>query len=199
MINVHLGGEDAFASLLWQGRSGRGWLVNVQAETGMLGSLFPPVFCFFSMITINKSRCLLKPKVSICVPKLKWFLSSVRGYVEDKSTSREFPTLPFFSPSSPSVFPFFLPFFFPSYPLSLPSPFLPFIQHTFLCVNGMKWNLSTCEMKSQNLCPLRVYILVGRKENQQRIAKIVINFLKNQQNTYLQVFIYKHKHKCIHV
>lgn len=51
VINAHLGGKDAFARLLWQsggvcwlvrGAGGGGRLVNVQAETGMVGSLFPP-------------------------------------------------------------------------------------------------------------------------------------------------------------
>ena len=78
-------------------------------------------FFVFSMIIVNKSRGLLKPKVSIRVPKLNQFLCSIRGYVEGKSTSREFPTLPFFSPSSA-----FSLSFFPSFLLSFLSSLPPF-------------------------------------------------------------------------
>lgn len=110
-------------------------------------------FFFFPMIPVNEPHCLFKPRVGICILKPKWFLSSIRGCVEDKRTSREFPSelldkpkkrftnspfLPPLSPSwpylsslphLPSLFPFlsFLPF--------PPRPFLPFIQHTvFECL-----------------------------------------------------------------
>lgn len=46
------------------GMGGADWSV-LRQKLGMLGSLFPPVFLFFSMITVNKSCCLLKPKVSL--------------------------------------------------------------------------------------------------------------------------------------
>lgn len=136
------------ANQLWEGLTGECTGRNRHAGLPL------PTFFFFSMIPVNKPHCLFKPRVGICKLKLKWFLSSIRGCVEDKRTSREFPSelldkpkkrftkSPFLPPLSPS-WPYLsslphLPSLFPS--LSFPSfssspPLLPFIQHTvFECL-----------------------------------------------------------------